>query len=101
MSRYEIEFKSCDSIVEVLVRAMPKTNACPGCGNADLKRLLSVLASPTVKSKSSLSVTGTGEPCGTPRCCGGPSWGIVVKARQCSVLQVEVYLGMWPLAVTR
>lgn len=71
MPLYEFECKSCDSIVEVLVRSTSEINACPDCGNADLKRLLSVPASPSIANNSSLPMAGGGDSCAAPRCCGG------------------------------
>ncbi|MGI9468629.1 MAG: FmdB family zinc ribbon protein [Rubripirellula sp.] len=71
MPLYEFECKSCDSVVEVLVRSTSETKACPDCGNVELKRLLSVPASPAIASKSSLPTAGGGDACGAPRCCGG------------------------------
>ncbi|MGB0759197.1 MAG: FmdB family zinc ribbon protein [Rubripirellula sp.] len=70
MPLYEFECKSCDRIVEVLVRSTSEVSTCPDCGNADFKRLLSVPASPSVAKRSSLPMAG-GDSCGAPRCCGG------------------------------
>jgi putative FmdB family regulatory protein len=72
MPLYEFECKSCDNLVEVLVRSQDDVAECPTCGETELQRVLSVPASPSVKSgKSSLPVAGAGESCGAPRCCGG------------------------------
>ncbi|MDE0862962.1 MAG: zinc ribbon domain-containing protein [Rubripirellula sp.] len=71
MPLYEFECKSCDIVVEVLVRSIGEENGCPSCGNADLQRVFSIPAAPAVKSKSSLPVAGGGDSCGAPRCCGG------------------------------
>ncbi|MDA7864966.1 zinc ribbon domain-containing protein [bacterium] len=71
MPLYEFECKSCDSIVEMLVRSTQETSCCPDCGTTELKRLLSVPSSPSIKSKSDLPVAGAGDSCGAPRCCGG------------------------------
>jgi len=71
MPLYEFECKSCDNVVELLVRSSADENACPSCGNADLQRVLSIPSAPAVKSKSSLPVAGSGDSCAAPRCCGG------------------------------
>ncbi len=71
MPLYEYECKSCDQIVELLVRTTGEKLACPDCGSAGLDRVLSVTASPNVRGNSSLPVTAGGEPCSMPRCCGG------------------------------
>jgi putative FmdB family regulatory protein len=71
MPLYEYECKSCDHVVEVLVRTQNDAAECPTCGDTKLERLLSVPSAPSVKNKGSLPVAGSGESCGTPRCCGG------------------------------
>ncbi len=71
MPLYEYECKSCDQIVEVLVRSDNDVATCPDCGDEKLTRVFSVPASPSVKGKSSLPMAGSGESCGAPRCCGG------------------------------
>lgn len=71
MPLYEYQCKSCDQVVEVLVRSEKDTGKCPSCGETRLERLLSVPAAPAVKGRQSLPVAGSGESCGAPRCCGG------------------------------
>lgn len=71
MPLYEYECKSCDRIVEMLVRNFDEKIACPDCGQGDLDRVLSVTAAPSVKGGTNLPVAGGGEACGMPRCCGG------------------------------
>lgn len=71
MPLYEFECKSCETIVEVLVRSTSEKSVCPDCGNSEVRRLLSVPASPAVKGKSNLPVARGEESCGAPRCCGG------------------------------
>ena len=71
MPLYEFECKSCDNVVELLVRSTADQSACPSCGNADLQRVLSIPSAPSVRSKSGLPVAGAGDSCGAPRCCGG------------------------------
>ena len=71
MPLYEYECKSCDQIVEVLVRSSEDQPLCPSCGAKKLQQVLSVPAAPAVKSGSSLPVTGAGDSCDAPRCCGG------------------------------
>ncbi|MCG8650050.1 MAG: zinc ribbon domain-containing protein [Pirellulales bacterium] len=74
MPLYEYECKSCQTVVESLVRTESdhreqQTGTCPDCGQKGMQRVFSVPASPAVKSGSSLPVTSEG--CGAPRCCGG------------------------------
>ncbi|TWU60210.1 Zinc ribbon domain protein [Rubripirellula tenax] len=76
MPLYEFQCKSCDIIVEVLVRSpdsagVPDDADCPGCGSHDLDRVFSLPASPSVKSGKSLPVAASGGDCGAPRCCVG------------------------------
>lgn len=71
MPLYEYECKSCDQVVEVLVRSPSETAECPECGESGLERQLSVPAAPAVKGGARLPVAGSGESCGAPRCCGG------------------------------
>lgn len=71
MPLYEYECKSCDQLVEVLVRSQSERVECPTCGGARLDRVFSVPAAPAVKTQSSLPVAGPNEGCGAPRCCGG------------------------------
>ncbi|MAI35167.1 MAG: zinc ribbon domain-containing protein [Rubripirellula sp.] len=71
MPLYEFECKSCDSLVEVLVRSASEIKACPDCGEANLQRVFSVPSSHTTATKSSLPMAGGGDSCGAPRCCGG------------------------------
>lgn len=73
MPLYEYECKSCDRVVEILIRSQKEAVACPDCGGQRLDRVLSVPAAPSVRSGSSLPVAGGGggESCGMPRCCGG------------------------------
>lgn len=68
MPLYEFECKSCQTVVEVLVRSEPEKSDCPSCGGSKLERLLSVPASPAVRGKS---LPTASEGCGAPRCCGG------------------------------
>lgn len=71
MPLYEYECKSCDNVVEVLVRSQNEKAECPNCGDQELERVLSVPAAPSVKGNSSLPVAAAGDSCGAPRCCGG------------------------------
>jgi putative FmdB family regulatory protein len=71
MPLYEYECKSCDSMVELLVRSETDATECPSCGKTELERVLSVPSAPAVKSQQSLPVAGSGGSCGAPRCCGG------------------------------
>jgi putative FmdB family regulatory protein len=71
MPLYEYECKSCDQLVEILVRASGDTVECPQCGDKQLERVLSVPAAPAFKGRTSLPVAAAGESCGAPRCCGG------------------------------
>ncbi|MEZ6090602.1 MAG: zinc ribbon domain-containing protein [Pirellulaceae bacterium] len=57
--------------VEVLLLRPSEQPVCPTCGSERLERLMSITASPAVRSGRSLPVTGAGEGCGMPRCCGG------------------------------
>lgn len=71
MPLYEYECKSCNDVVELLVRSPEDPVECPDCGDQELQRVaFSVPASPAVKGKS-LPVAASGESCGAPRCCGG------------------------------
>ncbi|MDA8744083.1 zinc ribbon domain-containing protein [Rubripirellula amarantea] len=74
MPLYEYECKSCSDVVEILQRTTataPSDLECPHCGGKKLTRVFSVPASPSVKSGGSLPISGSGESCGAPRCCGG------------------------------
>ncbi|TWT76221.1 Zinc ribbon domain protein [Planctomycetes bacterium CA13] len=71
MPLYEYECKSCAKVVEILVRSQEEIAECPECGNRKMERQLSVTAAPAVRHGASLPVTGSGEACGMPRCCGG------------------------------
>lgn len=71
MPLYEYECKSCDDVVEILVRSPGEEVACPTCSNSELTRVLSVPAAPSMSGGSSLPMAGGGEACGAPRCCGG------------------------------
>ncbi len=66
MPLYEYECKSCESVVEVLVRSQGEQVECPHCGEQKLNRLLSVPAAHSSKSAASLPVAGSGESCGAP-----------------------------------
>ncbi len=70
MPLYEYECKTCDQVIELLMRSANEKPICPDCGEAKLERVLSVPAAPAVRSGSSLPVS-SGEGCGAPRCCGG------------------------------
>ncbi|MFK8110742.1 MAG: zinc ribbon domain-containing protein [Rubripirellula sp.] len=71
MPLYEYECKSCDDVVELLIRSPTEKAECPACGNDKIERVFSVPASPAIKGGGSLPVAGSGESCGAPRCCGG------------------------------
>lgn len=76
MPLYEYECKSCHQVVEVLVRGEAERSGgespeCPECGDPSLERLLSVPAAPAVGSGGRLPMTGGGEACSMPKCCGG------------------------------
>ncbi|MGI9473352.1 MAG: FmdB family zinc ribbon protein [Rubripirellula sp.] len=71
MPIYEYECKSCDDVVEVLVRTQSEPAECPSCGDTKIERVLSVPAAPSVKGGASLPVAGSGESCDAPKCCGG------------------------------
>ncbi len=71
MPLYEYECKSCDHVVEVLVRNATEAVECPDCGSSKLDRVLSVTAAPAMKGGSSLPMASSGESCSMPRCCGG------------------------------
>ncbi|TWU67023.1 Zinc ribbon domain protein [Crateriforma conspicua] len=76
MPLYEYECKTCEKTVEVLVRNESKEPECPGCGDHDLEKLISVPASPAVKSAGGSSLPMAGD-CGAPGgCCGGGACGI-------------------------
>ncbi len=74
MPLYEYECNSCETLVEALVRSEQdhleqESSRCGGCGHQGMHRVISVPASPAVKSGSSLPMAG--ESCGMPKCCGG------------------------------
>ncbi|WP_047814325.1 FmdB family zinc ribbon protein [Rhodopirellula islandica] len=72
MPLYEYECKTCDDVVEILVRSQDEEVACPKCSSAELTRVLSVPSAPSMSGgSSSLPMAGGGEACGAPRCCGG------------------------------
>ncbi len=75
MPLYEYQCDACQQTVELLVRNQSEQPSCPLCGADRLEKLLSVPASPTVRSGGGLPVASrgesAGESCGAPRCCGG------------------------------
>ncbi len=72
MPLYEYDCKSCNHVVEVLVRTKDQKPQCPDCGGDDLERQISAPASPSVKGeRANLPLAGPGAGCGAPRCCGG------------------------------
>lgn len=75
MPLYEYQCDACQQTVEVLVRSQAERPSCPVCGTDRLEKLLSVPASPAVRSGGGLPVASRGDSatqaCGAPRCCGG------------------------------
>lgn len=74
MPLYEFACDACDQTVELLVRNPSDRPTCPVCGDDQLTKLLSVPATPAVRSGGGLPVTRSelmGQACGAPRCCGG------------------------------
>ena len=71
MPLYEYDCKKCHEVVELLVRSEKETIKCPECGSQRLERLLSVPSAPSVKGGGNLPISGAGDSCGAPRCCGG------------------------------
>jgi putative FmdB family regulatory protein len=74
MPLYEFACDGCDQTVELLVRNPADRPTCPTCGDDKLTKLLSVPATPAIRSGSGLPVTraeSIGQSCGAPRCCGG------------------------------
>lgn len=72
MPLFEFSCKSCDDVVEILVRSPSEQVECPRCGNEKLDKLMSAPSAPAIKNgAASLPVAPRGESCGAPRCCGG------------------------------
>lgn len=74
MPLYEYDCEACHQTVEVLIRNQSEQPSCPVCGDERLHKVLSVPASPAVRSGGALPVTraeSSGPSCGAPRCCGG------------------------------
>lgn len=71
MPLYEYECKSCDHVVEVLVRSPNEQVECPECGNEKIEQILSVPSAPSVKNRANLPMANPVESCQAPRCCGG------------------------------
>lgn len=69
MPLYEYDCQSCQKSVEVLLSRSDETPECPECGGNRLERLLSVPATPSVRSGAALPTAA--QDCGAPRCCGG------------------------------
>lgn len=69
MPLYEYDCKTCQHSVEVLLNRSDEQPECPECGGHQLERLLSVPATPAVRSGMSLPTAA--QSCGAPRCCGG------------------------------
>ncbi|QDS95016.1 Zinc ribbon domain protein [Roseimaritima multifibrata] len=70
MPIYEYDCQTCKHPVEVLLNRADETPECPDCGGEKLTRLLSVPATPSVRSGSG-SLPVAAESCAAPRCCGG------------------------------
>jgi len=74
MPLYEFACDGCDQTVELLVRSTSERPTCPACGDDKLTKLLSVPATPAIRSGGGLPVAraeAMGQSCGAPRCCGG------------------------------
>jgi putative FmdB family regulatory protein len=81
MPLYEYLCQKCGQVSEILVSAPSNQPRCQACGGANLKKLLSAHASPSVGSKNRLpgpgdtaccgSVPGQAAGCAGPgSCCG-------------------------------
>ena len=70
MPLFEFECKSCARVIEALVKSHDDMITCEFCGAEEMRKLISVPSTPSVKSES-LPVATRGESCGAPRCCGG------------------------------
>lgn len=71
MPIYEYKCQSCEKVSEVLVHSFssPGNPSCPGCGNQDMERLVSVPSLVTEKGKPSGSTCcGRTERCDKPPC---------------------------------
>ena len=72
MPIYEYQCDGCGHAVEVLLRRPDEQPECPDCGGTKLEKQMSVFAAQSSNGSSKqLPVTGGGEACGMPRCCGG------------------------------
>jgi len=74
MPLYEFTCASCEQTVELLVRNTTERPTCPDCGDDQLTKILSVPASPSIRSGGTLPVasgSSMAQACGAPRCCGG------------------------------
>jgi putative FmdB family regulatory protein len=72
MPIYEYTCNDCHAACELLVRN-PEDAVCPKCNSIRLEKQLSVIASPNIKSSSSLAMsTSPAEGgCGLPQCGQG------------------------------
>ncbi|HBJ38028.1 MAG TPA: transcriptional regulator [Planctomycetaceae bacterium] len=74
MPLYEFTCDGCDQTVELLVRSPADQPTCPTCGDDKLTKLLSIPATPSIRSGGGLPVSRAqpmGQSCAAPRCCGG------------------------------
>lgn len=76
MPLFEYLCRDCGQTSEILVSASSNQPLCQGCGSANLKKLLSAHASPSVRSRDSLPGPGDTACCGSvpghAHGCAGP-----------------------------
>ncbi len=73
MPLYEYRCRPCDRPFEKYARTFNEPPACPGCGGADVTRLLSTFAvstrsGGTGESQPAFGGCGEGPPCGSSQC---------------------------------
>jgi putative FmdB family regulatory protein len=72
MPIYDYRCKECGIISELLLRNPNHDVRCPGCGSADMERLVSASYTIQVGSKSpGTTCCGRAERCEKPPCAGG------------------------------
>ncbi|MFO0920896.1 MAG: zinc ribbon domain-containing protein [Pirellulales bacterium] len=71
MPLFEYHCEDCDQVVEILVMGTSTVIECPKCGGKQLKKQLSVIATPSVSGRSSEACEMPSQMCGRPQCASG------------------------------
>lgn len=70
MPIYEYHCQDCKSEFELLIRSTEQPD-CPDCGNKQIEKKISLVASPVSESSSLPICPTTQSGCGLPQCGGG------------------------------